>query len=348
LVGIVSGGTLTINNTHVDGQLYADKSGGFVGEVDSGATLLINNCYSDLQLGNTANAGFVGITNGSTKINNSITLQKVDTPQDGTRSFTADDNNVTIGHNCSSVQGKEYVSGANNNGVNGNVSSLFGFDLTINGGESTPINAEKVGDILNKIREQLGEDYHVNLVDGKIQIVGPAAITSLNLTTGNGFTPSISSKLGFGGQISSTDTTVDIPVPENGWVVCTTVEEVKEALSPNIDENSPALLRELIGNAMAIICTYTPGETDSHGNQIYNETSVSVDTHLREVQNDADMAKAEANYEAALRKIDEKDKKYDKELAAIENERKAVTEQLDTFKKCIQDNIDRTFKVFNS
>ena len=47
-----------------------------------------------------------------------------------------------------------------------------------------------------------------------------------------------------------------------------------------------------------------------------------------------------------MRKIDAKDKRYDVELASLENERNAIKTEMDTLKTVIKDNVDRTFKLF--
>ena len=59
------------------------------------------------------------------------------------------------------------------------------------------------------------------------------------------------------------------------------------------------------------------------------------------------LAKAEAEYENALKDIDKKDKEYDLTLSKLETERSALTTEYDSVKKVIQDNIDRTFGIFS-
>ena len=76
------------------------------------------------------------------------------------------------------------------------------------------------------------------------------------------------------------------------------------------------------------------------------DTSRAVDTGLETVQDETELKKAEAEYEASMRKIDAKDKRYDVELASLENERNAINTEMDTLKTVIKDNVDRTFKLF--
>ena len=57
--------------------------------------------------------------------------------------------------------------------------------------------------------------------------------------------------------------------------------------------------------------------------------------------------KAEAKYEADMRKIDAKDKKFDTDIAALEQERNAIKTEIDTLKTVAKDNVERTFKLFS-
>ncbi len=59
------------------------------------------------------------------------------------------------------------------------------------------------------------------------------------------------------------------------------------------------------------------------------------------------LKKAEAKYEADMKRIDLKDRKYDTDLAAMETERNAVKEEMETLKTVAKDNVERTFKLFS-
>ena len=76
------------------------------------------------------------------------------------------------------------------------------------------------------------------------------------------------------------------------------------------------------------------------------ETSVSTNTGLQEVTDEVNLKKAEAKYEADMKKIDLKDRKYDTDLAALETERNAIKQEMDTLKTVAKDNVERTFKLF--
>ncbi len=79
----------------------------------------------------------------------------------------------------------------------------------------------------------------------------------------------------------------------------------------------------------------------------YYDVNIATDTSLKEVSSDIALKKAEAKYEADMRKINNKDKKFDTDLAALEQERNAINTEMDTLKTVAKDNVDRTFKLFS-
>ena len=90
---------------------------------------------------------------------------------------------------------------------------------------------------------------------------------------------------------------------------------------------------------------------DKKGKLSDDTTSVASDSNLAYTNTSTidkkALAIAEAEYEHAMKKIDKKDKQYDMELNKLETERTALTTEYDSVKKVIQDNIDRTFKIFS-
>ncbi len=87
--------------------------------------------------------------------------------------------------------------------------------------------------------------------------------------------------------------------------------------------------------------------TDEFGNTLYEETNVATNTDFQEVSDETELKKAEAKYEADMRKINNKDKKFDTDLAALESERNAIKTEIDTLKSVAKDNVDRTYKLFS-
>ena len=104
--------------------------------------------------------------------------------------------------------------------------------------------------------------------------------------------------------------------------------------------NSTDWLTNMVNSGFVYIKT-----VDSEGD--WYDTNVATNTNLQEVSNDINLKKAEAKYEADMRKIDAKDKKYDTDLAGLEAERNAIKTEMDTLKTVAKDNVDRTFKLFS-
>ena len=86
---------------------------------------------------------------------------------------------------------------------------------------------------------------------------------------------------------------------------------------------------------------------NTDGTYTYDETNIATDTNLQEVSDDIELKKAEAKYEADMRKINQKDKKFDTDLAALEAERNAIKTEMDTLKSVAKENVDRTYKLFS-
>ncbi len=114
----------------------------------------------------------------------------------------------------------------------------------------------------------------------------------------------------------------------------------------DIDLNSTEVLRNLV-EAGFIIFEKPTLDTDENGNMIYTEVNIATDTNLQEVSDETELKKAEAKYEADMRKIDAKDKKFDVDIAALEQERNAIKTEMETLKTVAKDNVERTFKLFS-
>lgn len=93
-------------------------------------------------------------------------------------------------------------------------------------------------------------------------------------------------------------------------------------------------------------------ETDEETQFVkFNPTSPGSDTYLSytpttEIDKTA-LAKAEAEYEHDMKNINSKDKKFDLDLSKLETERNALTTELDSVSKVIEDNVKRTFGIFS-
>lgn len=105
--------------------------------------------------------------------------------------------------------------------------------------------------------------------------------------------------------------------------------------------NNPAWIQNQILNH-----NFTLEKVGSDGN--WKKISLSEDTSILKENDDRDMAKAEADYKVATAEIENKDKRFDLELQDIETEHTAIQTEVDSVKKVIDKNIDRTFKNFSA
>lgn len=80
----------------------------------------------------------------------------------------------------------------------------------------------------------------------------------------------------------------------------------------------------------------------------WTSTSFGANTDIHASSDDNAQAKAEAKYDADMATIQSKDKKFDLELNNINTEHTAVQTEVDSVKKVIEKNIERSFKIFNA
>ena len=125
---------------------------------------------------------------------------------------------------------------------------------------------------------------------------------------------------------------------DGNWTECADLAAVKKATG--ITTDSTEILRNMVEAGFIVF-----EKPASDGT--FSEVNIATDTSLQEVSDETELKKAEAKYEADMRKIDAKDKKFDTDLAAMEQERSAIKTEIDTLKSVAKDNVDRTFKLFS-
>ncbi|MGN1154348.1 MAG: hypothetical protein ACI4S3_09990, partial [Candidatus Gastranaerophilaceae bacterium] len=76
-------------------------------------------------------------------------------------------------------------------------------------------------------------------------------------------------------------------------------------------------------------------------------TSLASETSLQEVSDTEFVKRAEADYEAAMRKINRKETKIDTELQQLEAERTSIKTEQDSLKRVVDDNVNLSFKLFS-
>lgn len=131
-----------------------------------------------------------------------------------------------------------------------------------------------------------------------------------------------------------------------------TWDALKTALGIKTENDFETTLTNIINSGEVTIVTKNPNTkafptgVDDATFTVY-ETSVATNTGLQEVSDESLLKKAEAKYEADMKKIDKKDRKYDSDLAALDTERNAIKNEMETLKTVAKENVDRTFKLFS-
>ena len=89
--------------------------------------------------------------------------------------------------------------------------------------------------------------------------------------------------------------------------------------------------------------------TDENGVEQFGfrDTSVSGSSQLAIEADSTELAKAEAEYNAATAKINRKQKLLDNELKALDTEHSALTTERDSIKSLIGDNVEKSFNLFS-
>ena len=162
--------------------------------------------------------------------------------------------------------------------------------------------------------------------------------TGIHLTAGIfGYTDIDGNKFSVGGLavLNSPDVTIDASFSSLAHNVYGANYETEPT-----GEEFLKILTNLVNSGLVTIIR-TKDTTDNP------ETSVATDTGLQEVQDETLLKKAEAQYEADMKRIDMKDRKYDTDLAALDTERNAIKQEIDTLKSIAKDNVERTFKLFS-
>lgn len=106
--------------------------------------------------------------------------------------------------------------------------------------------------------------------------------------------------------------------------------------------NSKDWLTNQLQNGNLILEKYDPSKA------AWGKVSWETDTNFYESYDDSKTTIIKAKYDSDMAKINTKDKKYDLELKNIDSEHNALQTELDSVKKVIDKNVERSYKSFNS
>lgn len=89
-------------------------------------------------------------------------------------------------------------------------------------------------------------------------------------------------------------------------------------------------------------------EYDTKEKKFQDVSWESGDSTIQEVEDEKDIARAEANYNRTMADIQAKDKRFDLQLKQIDTEHTATQTTIDSVKKVIEKDIDRNLKMFQA
>ena len=98
-----------------------------------------------------------------------------------------------------------------------------------------------------------------------------------------------------------------------------------------------------------IVCDFSNGILEiasTDGNRLARVRE-KINSDITEQTDSAAIAIAEAEYNAAMNKIENKDKMYDLELKNIDTEHNSLETEYESIKSAIDKNIERTFKIYS-
>lgn len=125
---------------------------------------------------------------------------------------------------------------------------------------------------------------------------------------------------------------------------------ISEYDGPNGDaaNNSEWLENMVRSGQISIDCVTTDKLTGKISLETTSPSSNISLNYTTTTEIDATAAKkAEAEYEHKLKQINKKDQQFDLDLSKLETERQALKTELESTKKVITENIDRSFKIFS-
>ena len=332
----------TISNCSSSASVYATKAegndhwasdniaGGFIGNAN---TITVNNCESrgDVKGEGGVIGGFGGHIQNST-VSNSNATGNVKSNISGRVTPALRPGDFTEAVSTAGFVSATANSTFNNCNALGNVNS--GLDESkcagfTNGNMSG--HQDTHTDIFNNCYSSSNKDFidNAHTVDTVTKATTPnvnlISVTSPSIST----TTTVTDNKGSSSLFRS--------IQEHGYIL-----EGDQANPATGHEDDVTWLTNMINTGSLYI--YKPDDMAEDG---FIQVSVSTDTNLQEVSDTSILKKAEAKYEADMKKIDKKDRKYDSDLASLETERNAIKQEMETLKTVAKENVERTFRLFS-
>jgi len=116
----------------------------------------------------------------------------------------------------------------------------------------------------------------------------------------------------------------------------------------NDQASDPEWLENQIKSGNVFLSEFNP-TGGANGTGDFDQVSWTAgDDSMHEEDDKTQLAKAEANYDTTMADINSKDKRFDLELKTIDTEHEAIQTEIDSVKKVIDKNIERSFKIFQA
>lgn len=116
------------------------------------------------------------------------------------------------------------------------------------------------------------------------------------------------------------------------------------------NQNSSEWLTNMVGYGNVGIYTLEKDATADRGYKMQrtstSTSSILSDTNVTSLDN-TELKRAEAEYNKDLKAINKKDTQFDLALEDLETERTAITTEMESVRKVIDENVERTFGVFS-
>jgi len=116
----------------------------------------------------------------------------------------------------------------------------------------------------------------------------------------------------------------------------------------NDQAQDPEWLQNQVASGNLFLSEFNP-TGGANGTGDFDQVSwTSGDNTMNEQTDSTQTARAEATYDATMADINAKDQRFDLELKTIDTEHEAIQTEIDSVKKVIDKNIERSFKIFQA
>ena len=126
------------------------------------------------------------------------------------------------------------------------------------------------------------------------------------------------------------------------WFAVKKMQEKSPGLGYGEDEFANWLYEAIESGEFYLVATNMQGQVENPSEQV----GIASDPNLSDVRYDKDEAKAKAEYDAAMNKINRKEKLIDSQISRLNTEYTAISTERETIQQIMSDNVQSSFKLF--